>query len=265
MMLRNVLSSLIAVVSLAALAPTQADAAAKQKAPDPEVIEKLAKLSKEVVKDVKMEHDADGVQLIDVLLNRLDAGNMGDKDKQAFAKGLEGVLTEGKLREPDKMQLYIAAAAALGKLGADGAKVLHAAWENKRFPNKKDWVPLREALLKNLGKTKDESMVKFLCKEAQNPEPALQAEAGEALGNFDASDQKIRKEVVSDLLVKWGTIVSRATPIDPADMEAQNARERLAVISEKWNTTLGKLTKQGFHKFEEWQTWNNKNKGTDWK
>ncbi len=230
---------------------------------DKEVAAKVAVL-KEVVQDKKFARDAEGLEAIDALLKKIGAG-VGPKDKQAIVKSLDDVLSSGKLRPPENTGLYVGAAKALGYCGEPGAKVLKEAYTNKRYPEKKPWVPLREHLLRELGRTKDESMVKFLCDEARrSPEPALQAAAGEALGNFEESDEKIRKEIVKELLIKYGELAELASQMGSANIEAQNARDRLAALSDKWNTTLGKLTRQNLHKFGEWQTWYNKNKNEKW-
>jgi hypothetical protein len=49
-----------------------------------------------------------------------------------------------------------------------------------------------------------------------------------------------------------------------SNIETQNAQDFLAAIEDKWKTTLGKLTRQNFASFREWQTWYNKNKGKPW-
>jgi hypothetical protein len=191
---------LLASLAFTAIA-TPAQTPAPAKGPDKEVAEKIA-LLKEVVADKKFARDAEGLQAIDVLLQKSQAGTE-PKDQLAIVKALDQALTSGKLRPANKTELYVGAAAALGYCGADGAKVLKAAFLDKRFPEKRDWVPLREQFLKNLGRTKDESMVKFLTNEARrNPEAALQAAAGEALGNFEESSEAIRKLIayLDDLL-----------------------------------------------------------------
>jgi hypothetical protein len=231
---------------------------------DKEIAEKVARL-KEVVNDRKVAHDDEGRQIIDALVQKLQAG-VGDKDRQAIVKSLDGVFNQGKLREPEKAQLYMAAAAALGQCGADGAKVLQAAIDGKRFPDKPQWVPLRETMLKFLGKTKDESMVKFLVEVARRShEAGLQAAAGEALGNFEESKDAIRKNIVSDVLVTYGEIDKLSRDMGPGNVDAQNAKDRLAAISDKWNTMLGRLTRQNFRSYPEWQQWYNKHKSVEWK
>jgi len=233
------------------------------KGPDKEVAEQVD-LLKAVVLDKKCARDEEGVQAIDVLLQKLRAG-VEPKDQQAILKALDGVFSQGKLRERDNIKLYVAAAAALGTCGVDGAKSLKNAYTGKRIPAHRDWVPLREVLLRQLGKTKDESQIKFFLGEARgHHEPALQAAAGEALGNFEDAKESLRKDIVGTLIAKWGEIEELASQLGPGNVEAQNAQERRAAVADKWGTTLEKLTRQNLRKFTEWQQWYNKNKGQPW-
>ena len=243
--------------------PLQAqDPAAAPAGPDKEVAEQLKRL-KDAVNDRKQERDLEAQDIITLLVKKWEAG-LVDKDKQAIVKGLDGVFA-AKPRKPDNIQIYKCTAAALGQIGKDGAKVLEEAYDSSKFPEKTEWVPMREAVLRALGKTKDEGHVKFLLDIARREsEAALQAAAGEALGNFEGSDEKIRKDIVSGLLIRYGEMDSRARQIDPVDMEAQNMRDRLAVVSGKWNETLSRLTKQNFDQYPEWNEWYNKNKNKDW-
>lgn len=230
---------------------------------DPEVAAKLQVLAV-AVEDKKCARDQEGLGAIDELLQKLQAG-VGPKDKLAIHKGLESVFTGGKLRLPDSISLYVGASAALGYCGADGAKALKKAYASKRFPDKQPWVPLREQLLKAMGRTKDEEQVKFLCDEARrSPEPALQAAAGEALGNYSGSDEKVRKKIASELLIRYGELHELASQQGTGNIEADNARSRLAALSDKWNATLAKMTNQNIHKFPEWQNWYNKHKNDKW-
>jgi hypothetical protein len=230
--------------------------------PDKEVAEKV-ELLEDIAKDKKFERDAEGLAVIDVLYQKQEAG-MIEKDEQMVAEALDDLLNKGKVRPHDQTQLYEAAAYALGKFGKEGAKALKKAYEKKRFPDKPEWVPLREKLLIHLGRTKDESMVKFLLEEARrSPEAALQAAAGEALGNFDDSKEKVRKDIVDELLVRYGSLVEAASQMGTS-IDAQNAQDRLATLSGKWNDTLKKLTRQNLDSFAEWQSWHNKNKNKPW-
>jgi hypothetical protein len=244
-------------------AQNPAPAPTPPKGPDKEVAEKIATL-KECILDKKCARDAEGVNVVDFLLQKLQGGTLEAKDKAAVVKVFGEVFTGGKVRPHDQTSLYAAAATALGYCGADGAKILKAAYGNKpRFPEKPDWVPFREQLLKYLGRTKDETMVKFLVNEAcNNHEAALQKAAGEALGNFEGSKEAIRKEVVADLLVRYGELNQLAN--ETPSIDQQNASDRLSTIKGPWFETLGKLTGKSFDKYNEWQQWYNKHKGQPW-
>lgn len=254
-------------MALTVAALTMAPAAVAQKpakiAPDKEVAEKLKTL-KAVAKEKKFARDAEGIGIIDVLIQKNEKG-LNDKDKKSIVKALDGVLNKGKVRPANRAQIYNATAEALGRHGEPGAKALKAAYEKKRFPNKPAWVPLREKLLVNIGRTKDEGMVKFLLDEARrSPEAALQAAAGKALGNFNESKQKLRREIVGGMLIKWGSLSQEASRLGGANVEAQNARDRLAAIVGPWNDTMKALTGQDLDTFRKWQAWWNKNKNGKW-
>lgn len=260
MMTTNSLRAFVLAFTVAAAVAAQDPAAGK--GPDKEVAEQLTVL-RDAHADKKFANDARGVEAIDKLLIKSKAG-LDPKDQAAMVKALESVLMTGKLRPHDQTQLYVGAAQALGYCGVEGAKALKAAYVDKRYPSKPEWVPLREQLLRNLGRTKDESMVKFLINEAiRSPEPALMAAAGEALGNFEESKEPVRKDIVSELLRKYGSLSETASLLG-TNIDAQNAQERLSAIKDKWNTTLGKLTKQSLTTFRDWQAWHNKNKGLPW-
>lgn len=261
---------LLVLLLTGCLAPARAQEPEKPAAPveeikpDKEVEQKLAQL-KDVVADKKFARDGEGLDVITVLVQKWQGG-LHEKDKKDILKGIESVFTKGKLRPSDNAQLYLGAAVALGQLGQEGADPLKAAYEDKRFPKKEEWVPLRCEMLKAMGKTKDETKVKFLIEVARrDPEAQLEAAAGEALGNFDDSKLELRKEIVSGLLIRYGEIDSRARQLDPADIEAQNMQKRLNVISGKWNATLRAMTGQDFHEYPEWNEWHNKNKNKEWK
>lgn len=250
------------VACLASSAPAQDD---PKKIPEDPEVEKLCDVLDDVRKDRKFELDGQGRDAIDLLMQKQEKG-LNPKDEKAIVKALDGILNKAaKDRPPERMQIYIVVAEALGRHGPEGAKSLQKAYDGKRFPDKSEWVPLRERLLINIGRTKDEKMVKFLLDEARrNPEAALQAKAGEALGFFEESEEKVRKEIVEDLLVKFGSLSEMASQIG-TNVEAQNARDRLAAVRGPWNATLVKLTGQNFDTFREWQTWHNKNRNESWK
>jgi len=251
------------LLALAVCAPVATAQKPDKPKPDKEVADRIEVLE-DVLGDKKFTRDAEGIAAIDVLYQKHEAG-LCEEDDADIVKVLSKVLLKGKVRPADKIALYDAAAHALSQQGEAGADVLQKAYDNKgRFKAKPEWVPLREKLLRAIGKTKDESKIKFLLDEARrSPEAALQAAAGEALGNFEGSKEKVRKEIVGDLLVRYGSMSEKANQIG-SNIESQNARDRLAALSGKWNETLKKLTGQDFDTFLEWQKWHNDNKNKDW-
>jgi len=253
------------VVVVSALLSTAAPAAAQKPAKipaDPDVPIKLKEL-KVIAKDKKFARDAEGIQIIDVLMQKHQKG-LSEKDQKGIVKGLDSVLNKARVRPINKSQIYNAVAEALGRHGEAGAKSLMTAYEKKRFPHKVEWVPLRERLLVNIGRTKDEGMIKPLLDEARrSPEPALLAAAGKALGNFSESKQKLRREIVSGMIIKWGSLAEMGSQLG-ANVEAQNAKDRLSAIDGPWNETMKALTGQDFDKFLKWQAWYNKNKNGKW-
>ena len=262
-MFRSALSALTVALFVASAAVDLPAQKKPKPVPDKDVAEKVSQLKK-IAADKKFREDARGVGLIDDLMQKQQAGMIA-KDEQLVVKPLDGVMNKGKVRPADKAQLYVAAAEALGRHGAAGAKSLKKAYSNKsRFRAKPMWVPLRERLLRNIGRAKDDADIKFLIDEARrNPEAALQAAAGEALGNFEEAKQKVRKEIVSNLLVTFGALSERASQ-GGTSIDGQNAKDRLAALSGKWIATLKKLTGKDFDTFREWQSWNNKNKNKKW-
>ncbi len=93
------LLSFLSVVALALPSAAQKDPAKDPaKGPDKEVAEKIA-LLKEVVADKKFTRDADGLQVIDQLLQKTQAQPGPDpKDQKDIVKALEHVLSQGKAR-----------------------------------------------------------------------------------------------------------------------------------------------------------------------
>src|SRR5262245_45023374 len=92
--------------------PTPGKEKEKEKGRDKEVVEKTA-LLKDVVDDKKFLRDAEGVEAIDKLLMKKEAG-VEPKDEQAIVKAFANVLNGGKVRPSNKTELYTGAAAALG-------------------------------------------------------------------------------------------------------------------------------------------------------
>lgn len=252
---------------LLALGPFALDAVAQEpKAePKPEIDVKavLGELRKAAF-DRKGARDTEAIGLVDRLLQayeKLDAGQ-----KASVRKALGELLTSRKIRRPtDQTGLYVAAAAALGRMGQEAARELWKAFRSSKF-KKREWVTLRAILLKNIGRTKDPNSIKPLIERARrDPEDAIMAAAGEALGNYEDFPEKTRKDIFKNLVIRYGQVYGESRKnIDPGDPIVQRAKERLAQISQPWNETLRRLSGKDLRTAEEWQRFWNKHKNDRW-
>ncbi len=148
-----------------------------KKDPDPEVAEKLGDLD-DIVTNRKMERDAEAGAVLTALILKW-RGGLCEKDQKQIVKGIGNVFLKGKVRPAEQAQIYIAAATALGETDESGADPLEKAFESKRFPDKPEWVQLRESLLRAMGKTKNEKKVKFLIDTARRGPRQLQRQRPE--------------------------------------------------------------------------------------
>lgn len=259
-------STLLMALALACAAPPAL--VAQKKKPDPNVAINLKKL-KTAVGDRKGERDTEATGTIDTLLQGYDS--MVKKDKSSVRKALDKILTSPRVRrKPDQKAIYVACATALGRMGADGSKVLVKAFGHAKFKKssgEENWVDLRAVFVKQIGNTKDPKQIKFLTERAlRDPNDPIMAAAGRALGAFEDATEKVRKSIGEDLIKKFGEIDARSrASLDPGDAQVKRDKERLAAISEPWNETLQKLTRQNFRTAEEWMRFWNKNKAKSWK
>ena len=107
----------ILVATLAVNASAQADADAPKK-PDPEVKEKVDALKK-AVSDRRMTQDQAAIGTIEELLVKYRAP-IHKSDRRAVERAVAAVFTAGRLRKPEMLGLYEAAATALGEMGNEG-------------------------------------------------------------------------------------------------------------------------------------------------
>ncbi|MEM7200858.1 MAG: HEAT repeat domain-containing protein [Planctomycetota bacterium] len=169
-------------------------------------------------------------------------------------------------RPPERRGVFKAAAYALGEIGPDGSRSLVKAYNSSKYQPERDWVGLRADFLKALGRTKDVKQVEFLIdRAARDHEDEILRAAGIALGHFDEAKQKVRKNIVKELVKKLNEIFNKSRQsVDPGDPVMARAKYTLAAIERDWNQTLRKLTGQDFKTAPEWQRFYNKNKGKNW-
>lgn len=231
--------------------------------PEIDVKEVLGELRKAAF-DRKAARDTEAIGLVDRLLQAFE--KLDAKQKASVRKALGEILTSKKVkRTKDQTGLYVAAAAALGRMGPEAARELWKAFKSSKF-KKREWVTLRAVFLKHIGRTKDPRSIKPLIERARrDPEDAIMAAAGEALGNYEEFPEKVRKDVVKNLIIRYGQVYAESRKnLDPGDPIVQRAKERLAQISQPWNETLRKLTGKDLRTAEEWQRFWNKHKNDRW-
>ncbi len=264
-------AALLAAAALAQVDPPAKDPAedpakdpAVAAAPDPALEERL-KQFKAAIEDRKQGRDQEATGLIDGFTKGYEA--MVPKDRTSVRKALEDCLMSSRVkREPEHKGIFVAAAYALGQMGSDGAKLLVRAYGSEKFKPDREWLELRAVLLKNVGKTKDLAHVKFLIDRAlDDPEDSIMRAAGEALGYYQDSDQRVRKEITKELVKKFNEVYNESLQsLDPGDPIVERAKATLAAISRDWNETLRKLTGQDLSSPPDWLRFYNKSKDKDW-
>jgi len=253
------------VLSLAALVfvaqPLSAqEPTSRPSKPDPLVAEQV-KQFKSAIKDRKGARDAEATNLIDKFL----AGypRMHQKDQLSVRKALQDCLVGRVRRDEGNTTLFVGAAAALGQMGADGAKILLKAYKSSKF---KKQVTLRAVFVRNIGKTKDLAQVDFLLERAgRDPDDEIMKAAGGTLRNYADAKLSVRKNIVKELIKKFSEVYGKSrASIDPGNAQVKRSKEQLAAISRDWNQTLNALTRQSIHSPPEWQRFYNKNKNRNW-
>ncbi len=245
---------------------TVAVAPAQDKKPDPDPdLPGQLKEFKAAAEDRDRDKDSVATEFIDRFL--IAYPGMHSKDQKAVRGALKATLESARVRrDPEQKGIFVAAAYALGQMGADGAKILARAYDHKKFKPERDWVELRAVFLKNIGKTKDPKQVDFLLERAlrDHSDHILRA-AGEALGNYHEANERVRKEIAKELIKKYNEVHGQSlASLDPGDPQVKRAKETLAAISRDWNQSLQQITGQDIKAADEWLHFWNKNKGERW-
>jgi hypothetical protein len=231
--------------------------------PDPEVKEKLSELKK-LAGQRKGVKDSEAIAVISDL--EVKFAKMHPKDQKAYAKGLGAVLTGSRIkRKPVQDQIFRTCILALGRAGKLGSPFLAKAFDSKKFKDK-DWVNLRGQMLEHLGRTKDSKYIKFLLDEAlKNISDTLMAKAGGALKYYTDEKLSVRKDTCKNLIKKFAQIHDNGnTNIDPGDSTVAMWKNKERAVSEPWNATLQKLTKQHLRGPDSWTKFWNKHKSKNW-
>ncbi|MCE9593962.1 MAG: HEAT repeat domain-containing protein [Planctomycetes bacterium] len=267
-MIANQLLALLLFVSPSSVAaPVEASVAQDKPVentnPDnrPEIKQLIVDLDAHIDKRGKEDHEAVGV--IDQMLQQFP--KCGPKDRVAVVAALDKCFSAKRQENAEGVRdnkLFLAAAVALRDMAPESPKVLMT-WINSK-DHRKDLV-LQEKLIQSLGKTKDENGRKFLIKLLNDKSPRILAASAEALGEYEGSELKYRKETFEELL----KLMMEAKAANDAGQASSQQTDPVA--TEKYNTiaapiisTLQKLSKHEEHDPNEWQRWWNKNKKEDW-
>ncbi|MEM7205564.1 MAG: hypothetical protein AAF628_35235 [Planctomycetota bacterium] len=189
-------------------------------------------------------------------------------EQKKVVRAVRDVLLRGRLRTPELHSIYVAAAEALGVMGKGGAKALELTYTRKRFPSKPQWLPVRTALVRAAGRTRELGVVKFLCDCASRAvEDEVMLAAGETLAHYAQAPQAVRKDIAKCLILRMSGLEGQSvtgTPKDPVNLGADMALRTLAVIRTPWNGTLAKITGASFETGNDWQRWWNDHKRSSW-
>lgn len=222
----------------------------------PEVKELLGQLKDHAGKRGKQ--DTEAIAVMNLLLVEFEQS--GKKDREAIAKGFSGVFKQKRQEDENGVrqnQIFMTSAVAMGLMGPESVKSLTGWIDHKS--HRKD-LALQRRLILSLGKTKDPKGIKPLIGLLVHRQATVQAAASEALGNYDGSDQKVRKDAFESILKVYAG-VSGQKDSDPND---RTARERYDAISAPMGTALALLSGQDNRKVVEWTRFWNKNKKKNW-
>jgi hypothetical protein len=240
---------------------TSSSYAAQDPAPLPDKrpeIEKMLDEFKEHI-DKKGTEDRDAIEVIDHLLPEYK--NSGPKDRAAIVKELSKAFDQKRADEKEgvpNINLYLAAAAALGEMGPESTKPLVAAIDNK---NLKKLNAVRHRLILSVGKTQNvKEGLDPLINLLNDKDATLVNAAGDALGEFAGTDLVTRKKAFEALL----KILTAAFDTKEGNINDNTARERYDTIAPAIITSLGKLSKHDEREPNKWRDWWNKNKAKNW-
>jgi HEAT repeat protein len=244
--------------------PASAAVASASVVQDPPVPDKRPEIEKMLDEfkahiDKRGTEDRDAIEVIDKLLPEYKS--CGPKDKAAIVKELAKSFDQKRTDEKEgvpNVNLYIAAATALGEMGPESTKPLISAIDNK---NLKKLPAVKSKLIHSLGKTKDvKEGLDTLIHLLDDKDATLVNAAGDALGEYASADQATRKKAFESML----KILTAAFDTMNGNVNDNTAKERYDTISPAIITSLGKLAKYEERSPDKWRDWWNKNKAKNW-
>ncbi len=139
-----------------------------------------------------------------------------------------------------------AAISGLGQTGGDAIKILM-----KGAKAAKKEVTLQQRYLNSAGKLREEKTIPEFLKYLNNKDNNIIKTAIYALGNYNESSTKIRKEIVKSLLKRYASVASAANKPTPKTTD----KARYEALYNPFESTLKKLTKQELKGANIWNKW----------
>jgi hypothetical protein len=223
-------------------------------APLPADDKEIANLIGDLNKAYEDKTDQGAVSIIDKLVIAYRSGD--EKAKGEIAKAVAKAFDQR--RDDDKGdELFKAAAAAMSEMGEAGSKTLANALKNKNFKKR---IEVRGIMLVAIGDQKDPKNTKLLIDYLKDNEPKLVAAAADALAKYREASEKLRKDLVEELVKAYATQDANVKK-NPKD---QVQKDRLQAYEVNMNNALLALTGQTFEDATKWQAWFNDNKNKPW-
>ncbi len=222
----------------------------------PEVAQLLERLDNS--RGERGEQDDLAVEQIASLVQEFPAS--GSHDQRSIATGFERCLKEkrGSLAQENLDQrLHAAAAEALGTCGDLGVKALDWALDQKHF---REQPELHRIVILALGTTQSKAALDSLYRHSRSSEPAVQAAALEALGDFSVFPERDRKDI---FLVALKALLERHSLFE-ANNTDPILRHEYEVLAGPAITTLQRLSGEDLRDPQLWQRWWNKSKNKAW-
>jgi hypothetical protein len=214
----------------------------------------VANLVADLNKAYEDKNDHGSVGIIDKLVIAYRSGD--EKTKGTIANTVARAFEQR--RDDDKGDdLFRAAAAAMSEMGEPGAKALVTALKHKNFKKRTE---VRAVMLQAIGSQKDPKNSKLLTDYLKDNEPRLVAAAADAIANYREAPEKLRKDLVEELVKAYATQDANVKK-NPKD---QVQKDRLDAYEVNMNNALLALTGQTFEDATKWQAWFNDNKNKPW-
>jgi hypothetical protein len=206
---------------------------------------------------VKTKKDDNAVTVIEGL--GASFASFTEDDKKKAVAAVEKCLNAVRADNDDK--LYDAAVKTFANMGELGEKATLKAMGSPTVAKRKSVLA---ASLRSLGFHKNVANVKAIQDMLKNSEPLVVAGASDALANYAAEPEKVRRPIVEELVKIYAQYGSAASNASQDNKLKNRAKDNLAVVESSLQDSLKKMTGQDFKDYAAAQKWLNDNKGKKW-